>query len=126
MQYKMYKYMSYELKDRMAEAARSIYKKPTIPEEVLEYREPADPSQLLEGITLAQLNKIFKSIIRRQEDKLDPIRSKFGKIEREEVSLPDKMNYVEEYANTHKSSASAIFCRSRQARRRLWLPFWLF
>ncbi len=123
LEYKMYKYMSYELKDRMAEAARSIYKKPTIPEEVLEYREPADPSQLLEGITLAQLNKIFKSIIRRQEDKLDPIRSKFGKIEREEVSLPDKMNYVEEYANTHKKFSFRNLLQKQASKTQIVVTF---
>ena len=37
-------------------------------------------------------------ILKRQEDKIDPIRSKFGKIEKEEVSLPDKMTYVEQFA----------------------------
>ena len=31
LEYKMYKYMSYELRDRMNEAARSVYKKPTLP-----------------------------------------------------------------------------------------------
>ena len=34
--------------------------------------------------------------------KKDPIRSKFGKIEQEEVSLPEKMSDVELYARTHK------------------------
>ena len=37
-------------------------------------------------------------ILKRQEDKIDPIRSRFGKIEKEEVSLPDKMTYVEQFA----------------------------
>ncbi len=40
--------------------------------------------------------------MRRQEDKLDPIRSKFGRIEQEEVSLPDKMTYVETFARSRK------------------------
>ena len=31
-------------------------------------------------------------------DKMDPVRSKFGTIEKEEVTLSDKMSYVEEYA----------------------------
>lgn len=103
LEYKMYKYMSYELRDRMAAAAKNVYKQPTIPEEVLSYKEPVDAKKLLEGLTLAKLNDIFQSVIRRQEDKVDPIRSKFGKIEKEEVSMPDKMEEVEEYARTHKS-----------------------
>ena len=94
--------MSYELRDRMAAAAKKVYKLPTIPEEVLSYREPVDTSELLDGLTLEKLNAIFQSVIRRQEDKVDPIRSKFGKIEKEEVSLPEKMEEIEEYARLHK------------------------
>ena len=93
LEYKMYKYMSYELRDRMAAAARNVYKLPTIPEEVLAYREPVDTTDLLSGLTLKKLNTIFQSVIRRQEDKVDPIRSKFGKIEKEEVR---------EYARVHR------------------------
>ena len=102
LEYKMYKFMSYELKDKMSEAANVFYKNPTIPKEVAQYREPVDPAQLLAGLTLEKLNAIYKSIIRRQEDKLDPIRSKFGTIEKEEVSLSDKMIEMREFARTHR------------------------
>ena len=54
LEYKMYKYMSYELRDRMAAAAKNVYKKPTIPGEVLSYKEPVDAAELLEGLTLAK------------------------------------------------------------------------
>ena len=102
LEYKMYKFMSYELKDKMDEAANVFYKNPTIPKEVAQYREPVDPAQLLAGLTLEKLNAIYKSIIRRQEDKMDPIRSKFGTIEKEEVSLSDKMIEMREFARTHR------------------------
>lgn len=102
LEYKMYKYMSYELKDRMDDAAGVFYKKPTVPDEVLEYREPVDPQALIAGLTLEKLNAIYKSIIRKQEDKIDPIRSKFGKIEKEEISLSDKMLQMREYAKEHR------------------------
>ena len=78
LEYKMYKYMSYELRDRMNEASRSVYKEPTLPREVLEYRTPVDTSELLSQISLAKLHAIYKMILKRQEDKIDPIRSKFG------------------------------------------------
>lgn len=105
LEYKMYKYMSYELRERMQDACRSVYRTPDFPKEVLEYREPVDTADLLEQITLEKLHGIFRSIQKRQEDKIDPIRSKFGKIEREEVSLADRMTYVERYAvqNRHFS-----------------------
>ena len=64
--------------------------------------EPVDPSELLAGLTLEKLNAIYQSIIRRQDDRRDPIRSQFGKIEKEEVSLSDKMLEMKEFAKTHR------------------------
>ena len=78
-------------------------------EKLLEYkmykfmsREPVDPKERLAGLTLEKLKAISKSIIRRQEDKVDPIRSKFGTIEKEEVSLSDKMIEIKDFARTHR------------------------
>ena len=101
LEYKMYKCMSYELKDRQIDANKVLFKMPTIPEEVRQYEEPVDLQQLMSDVTLKKLNAIFKSIMRKQEDKIDPIRSKFGKIEREEVSLEERMAYLEQYALAH-------------------------
>ncbi|MCI9217585.1 segregation/condensation protein A [Lachnospiraceae bacterium 42-17] len=103
LEYKMYKYMSYELKDRQIEGERSLYKAPTIPEEVLSYVQPVDLDELLGDLTLARLNNIFKDVMKRQADKIDPVRSKFGKLEKEEVTLPEKLLYVTEYAREHRS-----------------------
>ncbi len=102
LEYKMYKYMSYELKDKLDGAAGVFYKKATIPGEVLKYREPVDPQELLASLTLEKLNQIYKSILKKQEAKIDPIRSKFGTIEKEEVSLSDKMLEMKEYAASHR------------------------
>ena len=102
LEYKMYKCMAYELKDRQMDAARILFKAPTIPPEVAAYEEPVNIEELVSGLTLAKLNAIFKSIMKKQADKIDPVRSKFGRIEKEEVSLSDRMAYVEEYCVTHK------------------------
>ena len=102
LEYKMYKYMSYELRDRMADASRCVYKESTMPKEVLEYRPPVSVEDRLGDLTLAKLQEIYRSIIKKQEDKLDPIRSKFGKIEKEEISLEDKMTDMKRYARTHR------------------------
>lgn len=103
LQYKMYKYMSFELRDRQVEGEKLFYKEATIPKEVGEYIEPVNLDELLQGLNLAKLKDIFQEVMRRQDDKTDPIRSKFGKIEKEEVSLPEKLNYVEEYARIHRN-----------------------
>lgn len=101
LEYKMYKYMSYELKDRMQDAAKAMYKEPTIPEEVESYIEPVDLEKLIGDLTLKKLNDIFQSVMKRQNDKIDPVRSKFGRIEKEEVSLEEKLDFVECYAKEH-------------------------
>lgn len=102
LEYKMYKCMAYELKDRQMDAQRVMFKEPTIPDEVLAYEEPVNVAELVSDVTLAKLNEIFKSIMKKQKDKIDPLRSKFGKIQKEEVSLEDKIAQLQEYAKEHK------------------------
>lgn len=102
LEYKMYKFMSYELKDRELDGDRVMYKAATIPDEVKGYVPPVNLDELLGDLTLVQLNRIFKEVMKRQESKVDPVRSKFGKIEKEEVTLPDKLDYVTEYARSHR------------------------
>ncbi|MCR5507667.1 MAG: segregation/condensation protein A [Lachnospiraceae bacterium] len=101
-EYKMYKYMSYELKDMHMDAGRTLFKAPTMPREIEEYEQPIDYEQLIGDMDLARLNQIFKSMMKRQVDKIDPIRSKFGRIEKDEVSLEDKTAYVEDYIRKHR------------------------
>lgn len=103
LEYKIYKYMSYELKDKQIDAARVLYREPNIPKEVLNVKEEVDLGKLLSDLTLSKLHQVFDSIIRRQVDKLDPIRSKFGNIKKEEVNLEDKMHYIEEYGKLHRT-----------------------
>ncbi len=102
LEYKMYKYMAFELRDKQVDAAKSWYKKPMLPKEVEDYRYPIDYEELIGDVNLAKLHDIFKSVIKRQEDKIDPIRSKFGKIERDEINLEEKQLYIEEYVKNHK------------------------
>ena len=102
LEYKLFKYMSYELKDRQMDAEKSFYKRPTVPKEVEAYRPPVDLNELIGDTTLAKLNAIFQDVLKRQEEKVDPIRSKFGKIEKEEVSMSEKLVQVQDFLRTHK------------------------
>ena len=123
LEYKMYKFMSYELKDKMDDAANVFFKEPTLPDEVMQYKEPVDPKELLAGLTLEKLNAIYKSIIRRQEDKVDPIRSKFGNIEKEEVSLSDKMIEIKEFARTHRKFSFRNLLESQSSKVQVIVTF---
>ncbi len=98
LQYKMYKYASLELSDRQLDAGRVLFKAGSIPPEIAEYKEPVDTKELLSDLTLQKLHSIFESVMKKQEDKIDPVRSRFGRIEREEVSMSGKMHEIQEYA----------------------------
>lgn len=102
LQYKMYKYIACELKDREGDADYVMYRQPSIPDEVEKYVEPVDLDKLLGDLTLNRLNEIFKEVMKRQNEKIDPVRSKFGKIEKEEVSLTDKFKYIHTYLREHR------------------------
>ena len=97
LEYKMYKYMSFELKDMSMNASKNIYKAPTIPAEVAAYKEPVDYEALLGEVNLQKLNEIFRETMKRREDKIDPIRSKFGNIEKDEIDLDAKTEYIKSY-----------------------------
>ncbi len=102
LEYKMFKYISEELKDKELDAAKVFFKEPTIPEEIEGYKEEVDIDSLLADLTLAKLHKIFESVVKKQTDKIDPIRSKFGKIEREEINLTAKLMSIQAYGLQHK------------------------
>ena len=94
LEYKKYKLLSFELRDKQVDGMKTCYKVPTIPKEVLAYQEPIDYTKLVEDVNLSKLNEIFLSMVKRQEDKIDPIRSKYGDIKKDEVNLEEKMQYV--------------------------------
>ena len=123
LEYKMYKCMAYELRDRQMDAGKVMFKEPTIPDEVMAYEEPIDMEELVSDVTLAKLNEIFKSIMKKQVDKVDPIRSKFGKIQKEEVSLEDKMAVLEEYAKTHSHFSFRDLLESQSTKMEIVVTF---
>ena len=64
LEYKMYKFMSYELKDMHMGAERFIYKHETLPEEVKMYQPPIDYDYLIGEINLQSLHRIFRVLLR--------------------------------------------------------------
>ena len=103
LEYKMYKYMSFELKDMQLESGFSLCKKETLPDEVKNFRNPIDYTELIGDMNLNKLNEIFNFMMQRKEDKIDPIRSQFGNVEKEEVDMEAKAAYIEMYVAAHKS-----------------------
>lgn len=66
------------------------------------YKAPVDYEELLADVTLTRLHQIFQTCLKRQEDKVDPVRSHFGRIERDEVNIDAKASYVAGYIKSHK------------------------
>ena len=102
LEYKLYKYMSFELKDREIHASRTLFRKPDIPEEVLNYQAPVDLDHFLQGIDIAKLKRVFDDVLRRSNEKRNEEAIKYGKIGREPISLPEKLEQIRSYASRHK------------------------
>jgi segregation and condensation protein A len=123
LEYKMYKYISEELKDREMDASRVMFKPPTIPQEIADYKEDIQVEDLLSDLTLAKLHEIFKSIVKKQVDKIDPIRSKFGKIEKEEINLDAKFIQIQEYGLLHKKFSFRNLLEAQHSRMEIIVTF---
>ena len=123
LEYKTYKYASYELKDLQMDASKQLFKKPSIPEEIANYKEEIDISELLGDLTLARLQSIFHAVMKKQIDKIDPIRSKFGKIEKESVTLADRMLFIEEYAMLHQKFSFRQMLESQPSKTMIIVSF---
>lgn len=87
LEYKMFKFFSYELKDKQMDASKIMFKESTVPDEVKAYKEDVNVGEILSDVTLNKLQNIFNDLIKKKEDRIDPIRSKFGKIEKEDTNL---------------------------------------
>lgn len=101
-EYKIYKYASVKLKEKETVAEKSFFKAPDLPTQILAYREEVDPQEILSDITLQRLSEVFEFVMRKREDKKDPIRSEFGQIKQEEIRLEDKIIEVSDYIALHK------------------------
>ena len=102
LEYKMFKYVSDQLRDKQEDASRIMFKEPSIPKEIADYKEEIDVNDLIGDLTLSKLHEIFTSIVKKQADKIDPIRSKFGKIEQEEFNLGEIFTQIQQHGMEHK------------------------
>lgn len=50
LEYKIYKYMSFELKDRLLDSEKLLFKRATLPKEVENYRHPVDYDDLIQDL----------------------------------------------------------------------------
>ncbi len=84
------------------DAAKTWYRKPLLPKEVATYQYPINYEELAGDVDLVKLHEIFNAVMRRQKEKIDPVRSQFGRIEKDEINLEEKQGFIETYVKNHR------------------------
>ena len=123
LEYKLYKYMSFELRDKELIASKTLYRQPDIPEEVQNYTAPIDLDIFLKDVTLARLKAVFDDVIRRSKEKLNEEAARYGRIHREPVSLPDKLNYIRRYTARHREFSFRKLIEQQVSRENIVVTF---
>jgi len=123
LEYKLYKHMSSELRDRQQDAEQIMYKQPTIPGEVLAYRPKTSIEELLGDITISKMHAIFKSVMKRQVDRIDPIRSGFGRLEKEEVNMDATWEQVEGYIRERRTCSFRMILGKQKTKMQMIVSF---
>lgn len=118
LEYKTYKYMSQELRDREEDAEGAFYRKKQIPKEVMAYHEPVDVDRVLDDakVTLPGLYRVFQEVMKRREDLRDPIRADFGRIEKEEIDTAGTMQFVERFIENRRHTSFRTILTLRQGK----------
>ncbi len=124
LEYKMARQLSLELRDRQMMASQVLYRtRSVLPDEVKMYEAPVDYDELRGDMTLPKLHEIFKSMLMRQEDRIDPIRSQYGKIEKDEIDMDTKTLFVQAYAREHRTFSFRKLLEKQRSRAELIVTF---
>lgn len=103
LEYKMYKFMSYELKDKAITASKAVYKEASIPDEVREYEAPIDLDKFIGNVTIAKLKAIFDDVMQRSNEKVNEQAMKYGRVRREPINIPGKISEIRSFLATGNS-----------------------
>jgi segregation and condensation protein A len=90
LEYKMFKYIAGELRDQSVTASRAVYRGQVMPDDLEYTPPPVDLDTLVGDLDLQDLGRIFREVMKRRADKIDPIRSRYGQIEEEPVNYAEK------------------------------------
>ena len=121
--YKLTKYQSEELRDKSEEASRNVFRNQDLPKEVKNYQPPVDYDELLGRTTLQSLTKIFEDVLKRQKNRMDPVRSTFGRIEKEEISVEEKTSQLMEYFRHCEKTSFRALLEGQTSRQGLIVTF---
>ena len=69
------------------------------------------------------LNSLLAQMLKRQKDKVDPIRAGFGRIEREEIDMDQKALYVRAYVREHRKVSFRQLLEKQHSRTEIIVTF---
>ena len=90
---------------------------------MLSYQPPINYDELLKGTDLESLQKVFGEVLRRKKSRRDPIRSGFGKIKREEISIDNKTLYIRAYLQAHPHTDFRALLESQESKEEVIVTF---
>lgn len=95
--YKIYREAALRLSEQEVPAAQFLCRDPYFPPQVRNSADPVDVDAVLDPVTLQRLSQIFDEVMKRREESIDPVRSRFGRIRQEKFTLTDRINLVKDY-----------------------------
>lgn len=123
LEYKMYKYISGELREQEADAGFVLYKEPTVPEEVSKYVPPVELDELLSDVDVLRLTRLFQMVMKKQKDKIDPIRSNFRTVQRETFKVSDKIVNIINFASRKKNFSFVELLEAQASKTEIIVTF---
>ncbi len=125
LEYKMFKYMSQELKEKESLASRNLYREKQLPDEVRNFVPDIDYAQLIGDNTLKTLQELFTAALDRARNRVDPVRASFGDIEKEEINMDEKNLYMHAYIREHKRTSFRSLLEKQGSRSEVIVVFLL-
>jgi len=122
-EYKTYKFMSLELKDKAIIASKAMYKNSTIPDEVAKYEAPIDLDEFIGDLTISRLKAVFDDVLKRSNEKVNVEVMRYGRIQREKISVPDKIEEIRKYVVTNKKFSFRELIEKQVSRMNIIVTF---
>lgn len=123
LEHKKYKLMAEALLDRAFDAAHILYREPNIPKEVEKWTQPVDLDALFSDVNLWKLQLIFEQVMKQNDYRADPERSRFGTIKKEPVSMKKKLGALIKYAKSHRKFSFRNLLNRQTSRTELVVTF---
>ena len=122
LEYRIYKDMAKELK-KMEEEKNIFWEKERLPKQIQGIQCAPDMNELLSGVTMAKLQDIFHMVMKRQIDRIDPVRSQFGEIPKEKINLADRIVSLLSFGKEKKKFSFVQLLSSQEGKEGMIVTF---